>query len=351
MNFAPIPATYFGGIDLHKKTMYVCIMDQAGKIYLHQNMPCTFEAFLLRVQPYLPDLAVGVEAIHCYYWLFDGCQQAGIPFYLGHPLYLKAIHGGKKKNDRLDSQTIANLMRCNHFPLAYPYPKQMRATRDLLRRRHRLVQTRSECYTHIQTVFSQHGIFDITTNQLKSKQTRRTLIQRLPDPELQLNIETDLVHIEFLDPLIRKLESRIRHKAEHHDPLDLSILQTVPGVGDILSLTVLYEMHTIDRFPTVQDFSSYARLVKCQRESVGKKKGGGNQKIGNPYLKWAFGEIFVTAQQSSPNIARYYQRLQSKYGPKRAKNIMAHKFGVAIYFMLKNKQPFDEKRFLQTLMK
>lgn len=351
MNLAQITAQYFCGIDLHKKTMYVCVMDQAGAIYLHHNMPCQFDTFLLRIQPYLPDMAVGVEAIHCYYWLFDACQQAGIPFYLGHPLYLKAIHGGKKKNDRLDSQTIADLMRSNHFPLAYPYPQPMRATRDLLRRRHRLVTIRSECYAHLQTAFSQHGIVDITTNHVKSKQNRSNLSQQLQDPELALNIDTDIAHIEFLDPSIRKLEHRIRQQAEHHNPLELSILQTVPGVGDILSLTILYEMHSIDRFPSVQDFCSYARLVKCQRQSVGKNKGGGNQKIGNHYLKWAFGEILVTAQQSSPNIAKCYQRLQSKFGTKRARSIMAHKFGVAIYFMLKNKQPFDEQRFLQTLMK
>ena len=85
MNLAQIDAEYFCGIDLHKNTMYVCIMDRLGKILLHQNLPCSFEAFLLRVEPFIQNMAVGVEAMYSYYWLFDACENAGIPFFLGHP--------------------------------------------------------------------------------------------------------------------------------------------------------------------------------------------------------------------------------------------------------------------------
>lgn len=351
MNLAVIESEYYCGIDLHKKSMYVCIMDRSGKIFYHQNMPCNFESFLLAAEPYLPNLAVGVEAMYCYYWLFDCCQEAGIPFYLGHPLYMKAVHGGKKKNDRLDSRVIADLMRSNHLPIAYPYPKEKRPTRDLLRRRHRLVRIRSECYAHIQTLFSQNGILDITSNQVKSKKTRRQLINKFSDTELKAAVETDLDLTDFLDPVIRKLEIQITRKAKQHNKRDFNILLSIPGVGETLSLIIIYEIDTIDRFFSVQDFSSYCRLVKCDRSSAGKKTGGGNQKIGNPYLKWAFGEIIIKAKNTSPLIAKYYQRLQSKFGPGRAKSIIAHKFGVAVYFMLKNGKAFDENLFVQTNMK
>ena len=352
MNLATINTEYFCGIDLHKDTMYVCIMDRAGKKYLHQNMPCNFETFLLRVEPWYRRMAVGVEAMYSYYWLFDACVDAAIPFYLGHPYYMKSIHGGKKKNDRIDSKKIADLMRANHLPIGYPYPKEMRATRDLLRRRHRLVRLRGECYTHIQNTFSQHGILDVNHNSVKAKKTRRELMQRFDDPELQSTIETDLDLIDFCDPKIRKLEIQILNKAKHHNRRNLNILFSIPGVGETLALIILYEVHTIDRFPTVQNFSSYARLVKCDRSSAGKKSGGsGNQKIGNPYLKWAFSEIITKAKITSPVIAKFYQRLQSKFGPGRARSIIAHRFGVAVYFMLKNGTAFDENLFVKTNMK
>ncbi len=351
MNLAKINTDYFCGIDLHKKTMYVCIMDRMGKIHFHQNMPCNFETFLLRVAPWHRHMAVGVEAMSNYYWLYDGCVEAGIPFYLGHPYYMKAIHGGKKKNDRLDSQKIADLMRANHLPIGYPYPKAMRPTRDLLRRRHRLVQLRSACYTRIQTTLSQNGLFNVDSSAVKSKKTRRQLVHRCDNPEIQAAIETDLDLIDFCDPKIRTLEHQIHTQAKHYHRRELNILLSIPGVGVILALTILYEIGTIDRFPSVQNFSSYARLVKCDRTSARKKAGGGNQKIGNPYLKWAFGEIITQAQTTSAVIAKFYQRLQSKFGSARARSIIAHRFGVAVYFMLKNKTVFDENLFVKTTMK
>jgi transposase len=221
-----------------------------------------------------------------------------------------------------------------------------------LRRRHRLVRIRSECYTHIQNTFSQNGILDVNHSSVKSKKSRRKLIQRFDDPELQATIEADLDMIEFLDPKIRNIEIQVFRQAKHHNRRDLNILLSIPGVGETIALIILYEIHRIDRFPTVQNFSSYARLVKCDRSSAGKKSGGrGHQKIGNPYLKWAFSEIITKAKITSPVIAKFYQRLQSKFGPGRARSIIAHRFGVAVYFMLKNGTAFDENLFVQTNMK
>lgn len=125
----------------------------------------------------------------------------------------------------------------------------------------------------------------------------------------------------------------------------------MPGIGDMMSLVILYEIGDIKRFESAQKFSSNCRLVKCERESGGKKYRGGNQKIGNHYLKWAIGEIVVHAPRTSPLIDKFYERLINKYGKKKAKSVITHKFGVAIYYMLKNKQGFDEQRFIQTNMK
>ena len=110
-------------------------------------------------------------------------------------------------------------------------------------------------------------------------------------------------------------------------------------------------MHNINRFESHQLFCSYARLVKCERSSAGKYSKGGNQKIGNPYLKWAIADIIIHASHKSQLIGDYYQKLQSRFGKRKAKSVISHKFGIAIYYMLKNKQVFDEKRFVQSNMK
>jgi len=347
MDFAQIHSKYYCGIDLHARSMYVTVMDKSGKILFRRDMKNDFKIFLRYVSKYLPSMAVGVESTYNWYWIADGCHQAGIPFYLGHAFYMKAITGGKHKNDKLDSKTLADLMRGNLFPKAYPYPREMRPTRDLLRRRSYFVSLRAGAYTHIQEIFSQIAILDVSGQDVKNKNTRRLLVERLDDPILQLTVSSDLDLIERLDPIINTLEKTIRRQAKHHDPRAFATLNTTTGIGDILSLTTLYEIHKIDRFPSVQNFSSYSRVVRCERTSNGKSTGGGNNKIGNPYLKWAFDQIVLRAQIYSPSIKKAYERLISKHGPRQAKSIMGHKFAVAIYFMLKNGQAFDETRFLK----
>jgi transposase len=176
------------------------------------------------------------------------------------------------------------------------------------------------------------------------------------DKELQMMISLDpstgsgqaLMFIEFLDPVIAQLERHITQKARNHNHLGYQLLRSIPGVGEILSLIILYETHDIKRFKTVQRYSSYCGVVKCERESGGKKIAAKNTKIRNPYLKWAFGEVILKAQVSEPQIGKLYKRLKSKYGLGRAKSIIAHRFAVATYFMLKNKQAFDVERFVQT---
>ena len=123
---------FYCGIDLHAKTMHVCLVDQAGEILVHRNLKTQPDRFLSAMSPYRKqDLVVGVECMFTWYWLADLCAQHNIPFVLGHALYMKAIHGGKAKNDKIDSEKIAMLLRGGMLPQAYAYPQEMRATRDL----------------------------------------------------------------------------------------------------------------------------------------------------------------------------------------------------------------------------
>ena len=149
---------FYCGIDLHARTMHVCILDQDGEIVVDRGIATNPKAFLELIAPYRQGLVVGVESIFCWYWLGDLCQEQNIAFVLGHALYMRLIHGGKGKNDRIDAAKIARLLRCGSFPLAYAYPKGMRETRDLLRRRTYLVRQRSGLLTHIQIVNSQYNL-------------------------------------------------------------------------------------------------------------------------------------------------------------------------------------------------
>jgi transposase len=303
------------------------------------------ETFLKAIAPYREELVVAVECIFTWYWLADLCAQEQIPFVLGHALYMKAIHGGKAKHDKIDSQKIAVLLRGGMLPQAYVYPAEMRATRDLLRRRMHLTRKRAEMLAHIQNTNSQYNLPEIG-KKLAYKANRAGVAERFPDPAVQKSIEVDLGLIGYYDQVLNDLELTIVNTAKQHHAQTLYRLQSVPGIGKILALVLLYEIHDIVRFPRVQDFVSYCRLVKCTKESAGKRYGTSGAKIGNAYLKWAFSEATVLLLRNNPAGQKSVARLEKKHGKGKALTILAHKLARAVYYMLRRDTAFDLQKFL-----
>jgi transposase len=345
MRFYTKQHQFYCGIDLHARSMYVCILNQDGDIVVHRNLPTSPEALLKTIAPYREHMVIAVECIFTWYWLADLCAQEGIPFVLGHALYMKAIHGGKAKNDKIDAHKIAVLLRGGMVPQAYVYPAAMRATRDLLRRRIHLMRQRAELLTHVQQTNCQHNLPDIG-KKIAYKTNRVGVAERFAAPAVQKSIEVDLALIDYYDQLLRDLELAIVTMAKQHDANTLYLLQTVPGIGKILSLVLLYEMHDIARFPRVQDFVSYCRLVKCAKESAGKRYGTSGTKIGNAYLKWAFSEAAVLFLRNNPAGQKYLARLEKKHGKGKALTVLAHKLARAVYYMLKRGTAFNMDQFL-----
>jgi len=346
MRFYTKQHKFYCGIDLHTKKMYVCILDTDGEIRFHRNINTDRETFLKVIEPYRENIVVAVECMFTWYWIADLCVQKNISFVLGHALYMKAIHGGKAKNDKIDSRKIAVLLRGGMIPMAYVYPARMRATRDLLRRRNHFMRKRAELYSHIQNTYSQYNLPGCL-GRIAKPQNRDGIIDRFDQPSVQKSIAADMAMVTAYDPVIAQLERYIVKTAKHHDPLAYALLQTIPGIGKILGLVILYEIESISRFPTVQDFSSYSRLVKSVKESNGRKYGSSGKKVGNAHLKWAFSEAAALFLKDNDPGKKYLDRLTNKHGKGKALSILAHKLGRAVYFMLKNKKAFDQDKFLR----
>jgi transposase len=345
MRFYTRQHKFYCGIDLHARSMYVCIINQDGEVLVHRNLPTRPDRFLKLIEPYRDDLVVAVECMFTWYWLADLCAEHRITFVLGHALYMKAIHGGKSKNDRIDAHKIGALLRGGMIPMAYVYPQKMRSTRDLLRRRTHLMRKRAELLSHIQNTNSQYNLPDIG-KKIAYKANRAGVADRFPHPSIQKSIEVDLLLIDYYDTLLTDLELFIVRSAKEHDANVFYRLRSVHGIGKILALVILYEIHDIGRFPRVQDFLSYSRLVKCAKESAGKRQGTSGKKIGNAHLKWAFSEAAVLFLRNNPDGQKYLQKLQRKHGKGKALTILAQKLARAVYFMLKRKITFDMKTFL-----
>ncbi len=302
------------------------------------------EAFFELIFPYIDDIAVGVECVFCWYWLADLCAEHHIRFVLGHALYMKAIHGGKTKNDKIDSYKLATLPKGGNFPIAYAYPAAWRATRDLLRRRMYISRRCGELVAHIINTNTQYNL-PAFRKKLSRKYNHDGVAERFDDPQVRKSVEVDLALVAFMDQLLSKLEYHIEKTACQHDYHTFYLLRSIPGVGQILALVILYQVHDIKRFARVQDFCSYARLIRPIKESDGKWAGHSNKKIGNHHLKRAIKEATVIMLRDSAQAKYYVAKLTYKYNKGKALGIFTHKLGRAIYYMLKNKKAFDMKKF------
>lgn len=347
MRFYTNQHRYYCGIDLHARTMYVCILDQAGKVLVHRDVKSRPESFLEAIAPYREDLVVAVECIFTWYWLAGLCAREGIAFVLGHALYMKAIHGGKAKNDRIDALKIASLLRGGMIPQAYVYPAGMRATRDLLRRRLHLVRKRGQLLAHIQNTNHQYNL-PAFGKRIAFPANREGVAEHFEEVAVRKSIEVDLALIDRYDSLIQELELYLVRQAKQHEPRGFHLLRSIPGVGKVLALTILYEIHDVRRFARVQEFASYARLVRCAKESAGKKLGTGGRKIGNVHLKWAFSEAAVLFLRHCADGKKLLARLQKRHGKGKSLSILAHKLGRAAYHMLARGRAFDLQKFLAT---
>ncbi len=345
MNFYTQQHKHYCGIALHAKAMYVCLLDQHGTKLVHKNLPTTPEAFLRLMAPYREDLVVGVECIFTWYWLADVCQKEGSAFVLGHALYMTALHGGQAKNDKIDAHKIAVLLRGGMFPLAYVYPAEMRATRDLLRRRCHLVRKRAELLAHSQNTHSQSNLPEIG-KKLAYKANREGVEEHFPDPSVRKTLAVAVSLIDHSDKVLKEVERYITRPAKGHDGPPFTRLQSVPGSGPILALVILYEIQDIARFPRVQDFVSYCRLVKCAKESNHKRLGTAGKKIGKVHLRWACAEAaLLFLRQNQPGKASF-TKLEHKHGKAKALTVLAHKLARAVYYMLTREQAFDLQRFV-----
>jgi transposase len=352
MKYYTSTTEYNCGIDLHARQMYVCVMDRQGKKMVHTNVKDNdFAYFLKLIEPYKHSLTVCCECMFGWYWLADACQAAGLTFVLAHALYVRAIHGGKNKNDRIDSEKLTHLLRSNLIPPAYVYPAEKRPLRALLRQRIFYVWRRSELLARIHS-------HQLAHNRIPAKQSRWTrddweerLLKAEVDPLRQLALSNDLAMIRHFDRQIFEVEKALYRQTKQVAAREYALLQSVPGIGENLGLSILYEIGDIHRFPTVKDFLSYCRLVKGTVASAGKIKGLRGAKLGNPYLRWAFGEAAVIAKRDHFRIRPLAQQLEARMeGNKfKANTVLAIKLARSVYFMLKNQTVFDPDRLVAVL--
>jgi len=255
---------------------------------------------------------------------------------------MEQYHGIKEADDLTDAAFLARLARLEILPTGYIYPREDRPVRDLLRRRMLVVQHRTGVILSLQNMAERQTGQKVGWRALRklSVEERTELLGEHDCLAFVTAEQVDL--IKLLSKTIRRFEKKVLEHAQLRPAY--ACLQTLPGVGPILALTIMLETGDIGRFATVGDYTSYCRCVRATHTSNGKKKGHNNGKNGNPYLAWAFVEAVHHALRTCPRAKAFYDRKRAKRNGALATKALAAKWSKAAYYMMKRQEVFDLTR-------
>lgn len=332
----------YAGLDLHSTNTYVAVIDQENNVLYKQRHRNEVLAILSALDPFKKDVrGVVVESTYNWYWLVDALMDAGYRVHLANVSAIKQYEGLKQVDDRRSSLWLANLLRLNILPTGYIYPKEERPTRDLLRKRLQLVQNRTSHVVSIKNILARNLGLRMSAHNIK-KLDAPQVKALFPDKEMRLAIMSSVGVIHHCEEEIDRIEALIGKKFKVRK--DFERLMTVPGIGQILGLTIMLEVGDIKRFPTVGDYSSYCRCVRSIRTSNGKVTGYGNSRNGNKYLAWAYLEAAHSARIHHETVRSYYEKKRSKTNKVAAIKTVGHKLARASYYILRDGVDYDQTR-------
>lgn len=332
----------YAAIDLHSTNSFLTVVDEVDNALIERRFPNDLGRLLDALAPHRDSLqGIAVESTCNWYWLVDGLQDAGYRVHLVNTAAVFQYEGLKHGDDRSDARWLARLLRLAVLPEGFIYPRERRATRDLLRRRSLLV------HQAVQLMLSLESTLSRRTGKTWSKSAVTRLNARaidtlLPDPTERFGFLVQHALYGSLQEQIQQIERWLQLDCAPQE--SLRDLKSISGIGDILGLTILLETGPVERFATVGDYASYCRMVESTRISNGKRKGRGNAKCGNRYLCWAFVEAANFAIRFNPAIAAWYQRKRARKHRIVAIKAVAHKLARAAYYILRDHTAFDVKR-------
>lgn len=331
--------TLYAGIDLHSNNNVLVVQDEEDNVVMRRRLKNDLRTVSTFLEPYREDLAgVVVESTYNWYWLVDGLLEQGFPVHLANTVAIQQYDGLKYRDDASDARWLAKLLRLGELPEGYIYPKEQRAIRDLLRKRSTLVQQATMNLLSIQNLFARNRGERINANRVKQL-TPEAVDAVFENPNLALAIKSSLAVLQCLLEQVSTLEAACLKQVKLRN--SFKRLLSVPGIGNILAMTIMLETGDIGRFRDVGHYVSYGRLVGSSHLSNGKRKGSGNTKNGNSYLCWAFIEAANFGIRFSPGIRSYYQRKQARTKRIVALKAVSHKLARACYHMIKEDVKFD----------
>lgn len=335
--------TYIG-IDLHSNNSYFAVVDEAGDRLYHRRFSNNKESIMLaleRVKSFGEPEFFAVESTYNWYWLVDILHDNGFHVKLANPAQIAQYNGLKLTDDKNDAFFLAELLRLNILPNGWICPREDRPVRDLLRTRMKLVQQRTAFKNSITSIIArQTGIHSSSREVLQM--TKSEIDGLVQSPDITFRIGQLKTQVYSLDNAISMIEKRCFNKL--HLSIEYKCLNSVPGIGPLLSMVIMVETGDLRRFSKSGKYTSYCRCVDSNKTSNGKNKGKNNKKNGNKYLSWAYAEAAINLKRYCPPANSYWQRKKSKGPAMLANKSLAAKLTKACFYMIRDGVNFDAKK-------
>ena len=317
------------GIDVHRKRSQVAVVTDEGKVALNRNVVNGSEPMLRLIGDLPAGTPVAFEAAFGWGWLAEMLEDYGFEAHLVHPLRCKAIASARLKNDKVDAAILAQLLRADLLPEAWIAPQPVRQLRALLRHRASLVRLGTQLQNRIHAVAADFG-YDRTGSYWTGP--GRGWLAELDLPPVSREIVNDcLAFLDALAPEIGRLDAEVRQHAKA-DPR-VTLLTTLPGVGQFTALVMLAEIGDITRFPNARKLASWAGLTPTVRGSDLSVRHGHISKQGSAWLRWVLNQAAQTAKRS-PEFHATYTAIARRRGKKIATIAIARKLLTRAYHLL-----------------
>lgn len=335
------------GVDLHLRFCYITALDATGaRVRQEQvsSIPKDLEIFFRSLKDSFKEEEIQVAVEACGFWsaFVDGVEPLVSKIVLVHPAKVKAIAHAKLKNDRIDSQTLAQLLRAGMLPEAWKADRPTRDLRELLRLRMALGSDRTRYKNQIHAALHRHGQ-RVPCSDLFGRSGRQWLSALPLRPTARQSVDTALRLIDQIDQELRGLDRQLQQQAKN-DP-DARCLMSIPGVGAFSALVLKAEIGDIRRFPNKKSLYQFAGLVPVLRQSAGHLRTGGITHSGSRQLRWIMSEAALTATRYSAAARAWHARLAQRKHPHVARTALARKLLGAVWALWTHGLLFDERVF------
>lgn len=336
----------FIGIDHHKKYCQVCVMNSQGQIIWENSIPNSQEAFAsFKTQFPNVEFSSVIETSRNWGMLYDVLNDLELHPVLAHSTKVRWIAESRIKTDKIDARVLASLLRVDLIPAIHVPPREVRRQKTLLRQRLWLVSEQTRIKNRIHDIIDRNHLATPDRSDLFGT-TGRTWMSHLALPDVDQKLLTSqLAMLDHIKAQIKQTTQWIQEIIKAY-PF-AKILETLPGMGPLLTPVVALEVYTIDRFPSVTRFVSFCGLAISTYSSGGKTYHGHLIPQANRYLRYAFVEAAWSAVRHSPYFSAYFKRLSFRLGRPKAIVAVARKLAQIAYQCLKEQRPYEERLYKQ----